>query len=289
MSHDLTDSAFVAAQHLAPQHLMSRAAGSLANTTNPAIKRRFINWFITRYGVDMNEALEPDPEAYPNFNAFFTRALKDGARPLSGGEGTVISPADGTLSQCGEIRRGRLFQAKGQTFSAAELTGEAEPTLEPFEQGLFATIYLSPRDYHRVHMPLTGTLEKMTFIPGRLFSVNPVTTEKVPRLFARNERVVAWFRTEWGPMAVVLVGAMIVAGIETVWAGPVAPAGRRVWSQDYPANGSKALTLERGQEMGRFHLGSTVIVMLPRGCFGPESDLESGQDLRMGNTLARAL
>lgn len=289
MSRELTDSAFVAVQHLAPQHLLSRAAGTLANTTNPAIKSRFINWFIARYGVDMSEALEPDPEAYPNFNAFFTRPLKDGARPLSGDSGTVLSPADGTLSQCEKIRRGRLFQAKGQTFSAAELTGEAEPTLEPFEQGLFATIYLSPKDYHRVHMPLTGTLEKMTFIPGRLFSVNPVTTEKVPRLFARNERVVAWFRTEWGPMVVVLVGAMIVAGIETVWAGPVAPGGRRVWSQSYPTEGAGTLTLERGQEMGRFHLGSTAIVMLPRGCFGPEADLTPGQSLRMGNALARAL
>lgn len=289
MSRNLTDSAFVTAQHLAPQHLLSRAAGALANTTNPAIRRRFINWFIARYGVDMNEALDPDPEAYPTFNAFFTRPLKADARPLSGDDDTAISPADGTLSQCGPIRRGRLFQAKGQTFSAAELTGEAEPTLEPFEQGLFATIYLSPRDYHRFHMPLTGTLEKMTFIPGRLFSVNPVTTENVPRLFARNERVVAWFRTEWGPMVVVLVGAMIVAGIETVWAGPVAPAGRRMWSQDYPVTGSKAMTLERGQEMGRFHLGSTVIVMLPRGRFAQETDLTAGQSLRMGNALARAL
>ena len=289
MSRDLTDNAFVAAQHLAPQHLLSRAAGTLANTTNPAIKRRFINWFIARYGVDMDEALEPEPDAYPNFNAFFTRSLKTGARPLSGNDDTVISPADGTLSQCEPIRRGRLFQAKGQTFSAAELTGEAEPTLEPFEQGLFATIYLSPRDYHRVHMPLTGTLEKMTFIPGRLFSVNPVTTQKVPRLFARNERVVAWFRTQSGPMVVVLVGAMIVAGIETVWAGPVAPGGRRVWSQSYPPDGAGALTLERGQEMGRFHLGSTAIVMLPRGCFGAAADLTPGQSLRMGNPLASAL
>ena len=289
MSRDLTDSAFVAAQHLAPQHLFSRAAGAVANTTNPAIRRRFINWFIARYGVDMAEALEPDPEAYPNFNAFFTRALKPDARPISGDEGTAVSPADGTLSQCEWIRRGRLFQAKGQTFSAAELTGEAEPTVEPFEQGLFATIYLSPRNYHRVHMPLTGTLEKMTFIPGRLFSVNPVTTEKVPRLFARNERVVAWFRTQWGPMVVVLVGAMIVAGIETVWAGPVAPGGRRLWSQSYTTEGTGALTLERGQEMGRFHLGSTAIVMLPRGCFGPAPELSPGQTLRMGNALAGAL
>lgn len=289
MSKNLTESAFVAAQHLVPQHLLSRGAGLLANTTNPAIKSRFIHWFIKRYGVDMNEALEPDPDAYPNFNAFFTRALKDGARPLSGNIRTVLSPADGTLSQCEWIRRGRLFQAKGQTFSAAELTGEAEATLEPFEQGLFATIYLSPKDYHRVHMPLSGTLEKMTYIPGRLFSVNPVTTENVPRLFARNERVVAWFRTQWGPMVVVLVGAMIVAGIETVWAGPVAPGGRRVWRRNYPAEGTGAVALERGEEMGRFHLGSTAIVMLPRGCFNASPDLAPGQNLRMGNALAQAL
>ena len=281
----MRDKLFILSQYLAPQLTVSRLAGKLANSERvPAVlKNRFVNWFIKRYGVDMNEALDPDPEAYPNFNAFFTRPLKADARPLSGDTGTVLSPADGTLSQCDWIRRGRLFQAKGQTFSAAELTGEAEPTLEPFEQGLFATIYLSPKDYHRVHMPLGGILEQTTAIPGRLFSVNPVTARNVPRLFARNERLVAWFRTEFGPMAVVMVGAMIVAGIETVWGARVPPGGQAVTHETHDGP-----HLGHGAEMGRFYLGSTVILMLPRGAFEPERNLQPDQTLRMGEPLFRA-
>ena len=278
---------FMAAQRLAPQHLLSRTAGLVANTSSEPVKNRLIQWFIRRYGVDMSEAVEPDPRAYASFNAFFTRALRSGTRPLEGDQHTAIAPADGVLSQYGRMRRGRLVQAKGQSFSAAELTAESEETIQGLANGLFATIYLAPRDYHRVHMPVSGTLEKMTFIPGRLFSVNPVTAARVPRLFARNERVVAWFRTDWGPLAVVLVGAMIVAGIETVWAGPVAPSGNRPRTLHYSSTGNKAIHLERGDELGRFHLGSTVILLLPREKFSPVADLACGQTLRMGNALAK--
>lgn len=283
----MMDSLFVLGQHLAPQHLISRGAGLIANSTNPRIRDPFIHWFIRRYGVDMSEAQEPDPAAYRSFNQFFTRALKPGARPLEGDESTLVSPADGAISQLGSIRRGRIFQAKGQSFTLSELTAEPDRELAEFEGGAFNTIYLSPRDYHRVHMPVTGTLERMTFIPGRLFSVNPVTAERVPRLFARNERVVAWFRTEYGPMAVVLVGAMIVASIETVWAGPVAPSGNRLTRQDYPVKGDGAVTLSRGEEMGRFALGSTVVVALPRGRVEWDTNLDAATPLSLGQSLGQ--
>ena len=283
----MMDSLFVLGQHLAPQHLISRTAGLVANSANPRIRDPFIRWFIQRYGVDMSEAQEPDPAGYQSFNHFFTRALKPGARPLEGDNGTLISPADGAISQLGEIRRGRVFQAKGQSFSLSELTAEPDRTLADFQGGAFATVYLSPKDYHRVHMPLAGTLERMTFIPGRLFSVNPVTAERVPRLFARNERIVAWFRTEYGPVAVVLVGAMVVASIETVWAGRVAPAGNRKARYEYPVTGDRALSLARGAEMGRFALGSTVIVALPRGSVEWDAELGAASPLRMGQKLGQ--
>ncbi len=277
-------SPFVLSQHLVPQHLLSRAAGLVADSHAAAIRDPFIKWFIERYGVDMKEAADPDPRSYSSFNEFFTRALKPDARPLEGDEKTLISPADGTISQLGEIRRGRIFQAKGQSFSLAELTAEPENRLSAFEGGAFSTIYLSPRDYHRVHMPLGGVLEKMTFIPGRLFSVNPKTTEEVPRLFARNERVVAWFRTDFGPMAVVLVGAMIVASIETVWAGRVAPAGNRLAMENYQGT-NQHLSLARGEEMGRFRLGSTVILALPRDTLRWRSGQGPGETVRMGQAM----
>lgn len=283
MIRSLIDSGFITAQHLAPQHALSRLAGRVADSRNPALSQRLINGFIRRYGVDMSEAAEPDPAAYARFNDFFTRALHDGTRPMDGDDRTLVCPADGALSQSATINRGRLFQAKGQSFSAAELTAQPESELAAFEQGRFATIYLSPKDYHRVHMPLAGTLEQTATIPGRLFSVNPVTTRNVPRLFARNERLVAWFRTEFGPMAVVMVGAMIVAGIETVWGGRVPPGGRDVRHDMHDGP-----HLARGAEMGRFHLGSTVILLLPRGAFDPAGELMPEQPVRLGEALFRA-
>ena len=257
------DSLFLASQHLAPQHLVSRLAGQLADSRAPWLKNRLIAGFARRYDVNMREALLEDPLAYESFNAFFTRALKPGARPLSTEPGAVLCPADGSVSQAGAIERGRIFQAKGHDFGLTELLGGDEGRAAPFENGAFATIYLSPRDYHRVHMPLSGVLREMVYVPGKLYSVNPLTARNVPNLFARNERVVCIFDTpRHGPMALVLVGAMIVASVETVWAGRVAPHRAAVDITRY--EGDDALRLEQGAEMGRFVLGSTVIAL-----FGP--------------------
>lgn len=276
---------FIALQRLAPQHLISRAAGLLANTTNPTIKNQFIGWFVDRYKVDMSEALEENPLAYPNFNAFFTRALKPTARPIDGNPTSVVCPADGAISQIGRIEAGRIFQAKGQTFSVQELLGGNAEWANQFAGGSFVTVYLSPRDYHRVHMPLDGTLTHMTYVPGDLFSVNTVTAEEVPRLFARNERVVCHFDTAAGPMVVVLVGAMIVASIETVWDGVVAPLRRRVRTTQY--SGAQPISLRKGEEMGRFLLGSTAIVLFPEGAVQWDERLDATHLVRMGEAIGQ--
>ncbi|MFI2811961.1 MULTISPECIES: archaetidylserine decarboxylase [Microbulbifer] len=271
---------FTTLQYLTPQHALSRAAGWLAETRIKAIKDPFTRWFVEKYGVDMSEAAEPDYTAYASFNDFFTRALKNGARPVVEGENSIACPADGTISQLGEIQNGRVFQAKGHDYSLMELVGGDAQLAAQFTGGHFATVYLSPRDYHRVHMPVDGTLRSMTYVPGQLFSVNDVTAEHVPRLFARNERVVCVFDTAAGPMAMILVGAMIVASIETVWAGLVAPLKRRVQTINY--RDSKPVELEKGEEMGRFKLGSTVIML-----FGAErvnwlESLTAETEVRMG-------
>ncbi|MDR5861305.1 phosphatidylserine decarboxylase [Halomonas eurihalina] len=245
---------FALIQYPLPHHALSRLVGRLADCRVPWIKDLAIRAFIRRFGVDMNEARQPNPSAYASFNDFFTRPLKEGTRPL--GE-DLVSPADGTLSRFGAIEARRLIQAKGHEFTVSELLGGDDDTAFRFHGGSFATVYLSPRDYHRVHMPLAGTLREMTYVPGRLFSVNAATTRHVPRLFARNERLVCHFDTEHGPMALVLVGAMIVAGIETVWAGQITPLPRSGVQRirfDTPVH------LEKGEEMGRFKLGSTVVM-----------------------------
>lgn len=240
-------------QYPIPHHLLSRLVGGLADCRLPWLKDALIKAFIRRFRVDMGEAVEPDPTAYASFNDFFTRALKEGARPI--GEG-IVSPADGTLSQFGPIQAGQLLQAKGHRFSAEALLGGDTAAAERYLGGGFATVYLSPRDYHRVHMPVAGTLTEMVYVPGRLFSVNAATTRHVPHLFARNERLVCHFDTEHGPMAVVLVGAMIVAAIETVWAGQVTPLAGEVQRVRFDT----PVRLEKGEEMGRFKLGSTVVM-----------------------------
>jgi phosphatidylserine decarboxylase len=207
----------------------------------------------------MAEAEQPDCTAYSSFNDFFTRALRTGARPIVSAENSLASPADGAISQLGPIKNGRIFQAKGQDYSLLELVGGDPQVAAHFTGGHFATVYLSPKDYHRVHMPIAGTLKSMIYVPGQLFSVNTVTAENVPRLFSRNERVVCLFDTAAGPMAMVLVGAMIVASIETVWAGLVTPHKRFVRSTRYDDN--TPIHLQKGAEMGRFKLGSTVILL----------------------------
>ncbi|CAB3889850.1 archaetidylserine decarboxylase [Achromobacter mucicolens] len=282
----IKDQLFLASQYLAPHHLVSRFFGYASDCREPAVKNWMISRFVRKYGVNMSEALQEDPLAYDCFNDFFTRALKDGARPLDEEPGAVVCPADGAISQMGAIEQGRIFQAKGHSYGLADLLGGDTERAAPFQGGQFATIYLSPKDYHRVHMPVAGTLREMIHVPGRLFSVNPLTARNVPRLFARNERVVCIFDTEHGPMAVVLVGAMIVASIETVWAGLVTPYKRRIKSVRYDAAARAPIHLEKGAEMGRFKLGSTAIVL-----FGPDkirwADTPSVLGpVRMGELLA---
>ena len=269
---------FALIQYPLPHHLLSRLVGQLAECRTPWLKNALVRRFIRQFKVDMSEAAEPDPTAYTTFNDFFTRELKAGARPL--GEG-VLSPADGRLSQFGPIEAGQLLQAKGHRFSAMELLGGDGVAARRFLGGSFATVYLSPSDYHRVHMPVSGTLTEMVYVPGRLFSVNAATTEHVPNLFARNERLVCHFDTEYGPMAVVLVGAMIVAAIETVWAGQITPLPRGGVQRirfDTPVR------LEKGEEMGRFKLGSTVVMAFGEPVSFADA-IEPGAKVQMGQTL----
>lgn len=270
-------------QHFVPQHTLSRTAGYLANTSIPWIKDPFIRWFINQYQVNMDEALETDPESYHNFNAFFTRALKPGVRPVCEAQQAIACPADGTISQAGRIENGRVFQAKGQDYSLTELLGGDRELAEQFWGGDFITIYLSPKDYHRVHMPLDGTLEKMIHIPGRLFSVNQATATHLPRLFARNERVVSIFNTQAGPMAIILVGAMIVASIETVWEGLITPYKRQVRTTNYTK--APDVQLSKGSEMGQFKLGSTAIVLFAANKSQWGSDIAAEKPVLMGEPI----
>jgi phosphatidylserine decarboxylase len=281
----MNDKLFIKLQHWVPQHALSRLVGNIANSRNPFIKNTFIKWFVKRYNVDMSIAKEENPTAYASFNDFFTRELKPGVRPMCGEPNVIVCPADGAISQLGKIINGRIFQAKGQDFSATELLGGDAALAEEFTDGDFATIYLSPKDYHRVHMPYSGKLRSMVSIPGELFSVNAVTAENVPRLFSRNERVAAIFDTDIGPMAVVLVGAMIVAGIETVWDGQIAPMGSG--EPEISLYPYQNIILERGAEMGRFKLGSTAIILFAKDKVVWETQFTSGTTTRLGVKLAQ--
>ena len=280
---------FVILQKLVPQHLLSRVVGRVAESGS--LKKPFIRWFVTRYSVDMSDAQEQDPLAYENFNAFFTRALKAGARPLAEGINDalpVLCPADGAISQLGEITEHGLLQAKGRYYTVADLLASDHDAAD-FDGGSFATVYLSPKDYHRVHMPVAGKLTKMSYVPGDLYSVNQQTAEGVPNLFARNERLVCLFDTELGPMAIVLVGAMIVAGIETVWAGRVCPGRdrREVQITQYDAT-VPAIELAAGAEIGRFYLGSTAIVLFGHAAVELNGKLAAESPVRMGQLLGLA-
>lgn len=247
-------------QYWLPKHALTRLVGKLAAAKAGKLTTAVIKLFIKQYKVNMNEAHNPDPAFYATFNDFFTRELKPGARPIAEGETVLVHPADGAVSQFGPIIDGSLIQAKGHTYTALELLGGDETLAKQFTDGGFATIYLSPRDYHRVHMPCDGTLREMIYIPGDLFSVNPLTARNVPNLFARNERVVCIFDTAFGPMAQVLVGATIVGSIEVVWAGTITPpTGNVIHRWHYSQEGKNAVQLKKGDEMGRFKLGSTVI------------------------------
>lgn len=246
-------------QHISPHHALNQLMYTLTRARYARWKNWQIRWFIKRYQVDMSIALEQNPFIHPDFNTFFTRALKPGARPIVNGSHDIACPVDGAVSQAGTIRDGRIFQAKGQDYSLETLLGGSAQRAAPFMGGTYATLYLSPRDYHRIHMPLTGRLLETIYLPGRLFSVNPRTARCVPGLFARNERLVAIFDTAAGPMALILVGAMFVSGIETVWTGPIYPHARKM--QKAWDNRADNIILPHGAEMGRFNMGSTVIVL----------------------------
>ncbi|PHS33612.1 MAG: phosphatidylserine decarboxylase [Methylophaga sp.] len=256
----------------------------LANSKVSWFKKIFIHFIVSRYKVNINEAAETNLSTYSSFNTFFTRALREGIRPIADGDNIMTSPVDGAISQIGKIDAGRIIQAKGRNYSVVELLGGDATLAAQFEQGQFATIYLSPKDYHRIHMPLTGTLNMMRYIPGKLFSVNPRTARAVPKLFARNERVVTVFETEQGPLVMVLVGAIFVGSMETVWAGKITPPySRDVKKWDY--EGKEAIRLEKGQEMGRFNMGSTVVLLLPKTMSSFDTGLLAGGGINLGEAM----
>jgi len=282
-----TDRLFISFQHIVPQHLLSRFVGKIADCQTPWVKNTFIKWFAKKYQINMTEAREEIPTNYPSFNAFFTRELKDGARTIDMDSAHIASPADGAISQLGKIEHGRIFQAKGRGYGLATLLGGDQERAKSFIDGEFATIYLSPRDYHRVHMPVKGTLTHTTYVPGDLFSVNQTTAEGVDQLFARNERLVAYFDTEYGPMAMVLVGAMIVAGIETVWSGQEAPALKRPVHTSFSPTSPEPITLEKGEEMGRFKLGSTVVLLFGKEQISWAEELAAESPVELGKMIAK--
>ncbi len=284
MSESFGNQLKVLSQYLIPQHGISLLMGKIAESESSRIKNGFINWFINQYGIDMSIAKRETAEEYTTFNDFFTRSLKDGMRPIAEGN-NLVNPADGKVSQLGKIENGFIFQAKDHLFSAKTLLGGDEELAKPFKNGEFATIYLSPKDYHRVHMPIDGRLTKMIHVPGNLFSVNPLTARNVPNLFARNERLVAMFDTAIGPVAMVLVGATIVGSIETVWHGTVTPPTRdklKVW--DYPIENE--VELKKGEEMGRFKLGSTVVMLFPENTIEWDKSMKAYAPTVMGSELA---
>ncbi len=248
-------------QYLLPKQALTTLAGHVANACAGALTTALIRWFVKRYAVDMAEAAESDLTRYKSFNAFFTRPLRSGVRPIAMAD--LVCPVDGAVSQCGLIRDDQIFQAKGHHNTTAALVGGDTSLAEQFAGGTFATIYLSPRDYHRIHMPCDGTLRRMIHVPGELFSVNPTTARGVPGLFARNERVVCVFDSAQGPFVLVLVGATIVGSMATVWHGivnPPRPGGVREWLY-----ADREIALHKGDEMGRFLLGSTVVLLFPAG------------------------
>ncbi|NJD30996.1 MAG: phosphatidylserine decarboxylase [Gammaproteobacteria bacterium] len=284
---DGADRAFAALQDLLPKHLLSRTMHRLARSTHPTVRNLVVRTILRAYPmIDMREAAQPDPFAYPSFNAFFTRALRPDARPVATGANVIASPVDGTVSQLGTIANGQVFQAKGSHYTTDALLADAASATR-FEGGAFACIYLAPYNYHRIHMPLDARLTATRYVPGELFSVNAATVRAVPGLFARNERVVCEFDSALGPMAMVLVGALFVGSIETVYAGEVNPP---------PARGGPVRSLDaglgtgfaKGAEIGRFNMGSTVILLLGHRTVRFAERLGAGSTVRMGQLLATA-
>lgn len=273
-------------QHILPQHTLSRVVYAVMRSENTVLKNMLIRSINKMAGINVDEALSPDPADYACFNAWFTRELKPGARDFDPDPGVLLCPCDGRISETGSLSGGRILQAKGKDYSLQELLAN-DAVCAHLDGGYFSTIYLSPRDYHRVHMPLRGHLQRMIHVPGRLFSVAPYTVRQVPGLFARNERVVSVFATESGPMVVVLVGAMLVSSMQTVWAGEVTPStNKEISVVNYQG---EDIALERGSEMGRFNMGSTVIVLLPKSVMEPMPGLAAGDAVKVGQRLATLL
>lgn len=279
----MKDSLFILFQNSVPKHLITRLGGNFAESENKLIKTRFINFFLNNFDINMEEAEESDPAAYKSFNAFFTRALKAGVRPIDEASNSVACPADGAVSQIGSIDDGEVFQAKGKSFDITTLLGGNVDDSKPFQNGQFTTIYLSPRDYHRVHMPIDGKLLKTIYCPGPLFSVNQTTAENVDSLFARNERLVSIFETEVGPMAYVMVGAMVVGGMETVWQKDVFTDRRTPLVTDYS---DSDIRLSKGDELGRFKVGSTVILAFAENAVKWREQFEATSPTVMGEAIA---
>lgn len=280
----LADRLAVLPQYLLPKQALTRFAGAAAAHPAGELTTAAIRRFVARYGVDMAEAADPEIANYPTFNDFFTRALKPGARPLA--DAPWLCPVDGAISQFGAIETDRIFQAKGHDYTTTALVGGDAALAARFEGGSFATLYLSPRDYHRIHMPCEGRLQRMIHVPGALFSVNPTTARGVPGLFARNERVVCVFESRRGPFVLVLVGATIVGSMATVWHGvvnPPRPGRLREWR--YPERGDGSVSLARGAEMGRFLLGSTVVLLFPKDTLRFNPDWQPGRAIRMGEAM----
>lgn len=279
----MSDRLKVTAQYLLPKQALTVLAGKLASARAGGLTTRVIRWFVGRYGVNMAEAANPDIASYPSFNEFFTRPLKPGARPLARAD--YLCPVDGAISQFGRIERDQIFQAKGHSYSTHALVGGDRDLAVQFQDGEFATLYLSPRDYHRIHMPCDGRLTRMIYIPGELFSVNPATARGVPGLFARNERVVCVFENDDGPFVLTLVGATIVGSMATVWHGqvnPPRPGKIREW--DYAPG---KVTLKKGDEMGRFLLGSTVVMLFPKGRLRFNPDWAPTRAIQMGEAMGQ--
>ena len=278
----MSDRLAVLPQYLLPKQALTVLAGKLASAEAGSLTTSVIRWFVGRYNVNMAEAANPDIASYKSFNEFFTRPLKDGARPFA--ETDFLCPVDGAISQFGAIERDQIFQAKGHSYSTTALVGGDRELAAQFENGSFATLYLSPRDYHRIHMPCAGKLTRMIYVPGALFSVNPTTARAVPGLFARNERVVCVFESEFGPFVLTLVGATIVGSMATVWHGqvnPPRPGVIREWRYD----ATSAVNLEKGAEMGRFLLGSTVVMLFPKDSLAFNPDWSPARPIRMGEAM----
>jgi len=274
---------FIVLQHVIPQHFLSRLMLRLTRCECKWFLKLVIPLFISRFKVNMDEAKDPEWRNYPSFNQFFTRELREDARNITTADKSIASPVDGAISQLGKINNELIFQAKGHAYSLLQLLGGREDLSKTFKNGRFNTIYLSPKDYHRIHMPLTGTLKEMIHVPGQLFSVNPTTVENVPALFARNERVICLFNTESGPMVMILVGAIFVASIETVWHGEVTPPTKKnIQSWTYE---DKSILINKGEEMGRFNMGSTVILLYANKNMEWKKEFQAESKVQLGEII----